>query len=531
MLKRKDNRIFSNTTRVIVLLFFLVTIIGPLIVNLAKINWIDIPSIITSNLFVDSLVNSFVVATVAAAMALLVAFILVYIIERTNIAYKNFFRVIFIIPMLIPSISHGLGLVNLFGENGFLTLLLGVNIELYGFNGVVIGSIMYTFPIAFLMIGDIFKYMDMEMYEAAQVLGIPKFKVFKDITLGHLKKPIIATYFALFTMIFTDYGVPLAVGGKFSTLAVFLYREVVGLLDFSKGGFIALVLLVPAIITFIVDVKMKGSTNLTANPKPMVVSENKLRDILCFGVCIVAMVGILLPIASYALVALVKDYPRNMEFTWEHIRLVKDMRVGKYLANSIVIALTTGIVGTVISYLVAYLITRSTNKKYAKSLYLLSLTSLVVPGMVLGLGYVQLFSGTFLYGTVVILVMVNITHFFSSPYLLAYNALGQVSTEIEQMGLTLGISRWKLVKDVIIPTTYSTIIEMFSYFFVNAMITISAVSFLYNTRNMPLSLMINELEGQLMFKGTAVVSMIILAVNIIFKVSIYAYKKYMIGEK
>ena len=42
----------------------------------------------------------------------------------------------------------------------------------------------------------------------------------------------------MFTLIFTDYGVPLAVGGKFITLPVFLYKEVIGLLDFSKGTMI-----------------------------------------------------------------------------------------------------------------------------------------------------------------------------------------------------------------------------------------------------------------------------------------------------
>jgi iron(III) transport system permease protein len=58
---------------------------------------------------------------------------------------------------------------------------------------------------------------------------------------------------------------------------------------------------------------------------------------------------------------------------------------------------------------------------------------------------------------------------------------------------------------------------MYSYFFVNAMITISAVSFLINFRTMPLSLMIPQLESQSFIEGTALVSLLILVLNLVEK--------------
>ena len=54
--------------------------------------------------------------------------------------------------MLIPSISHGLGLINLFGANGIISKSLGFNI--IGSYGIILGSIMYSFPVAFLMLDD-----------------------------------------------------------------------------------------------------------------------------------------------------------------------------------------------------------------------------------------------------------------------------------------------------------------------------------------------------------------------------------------
>ena len=140
--------------------------------------------------------------------------------------------------------------------------------------------------------------------------------------------------------------------------------------------------------------------------------------------------------------------------------------------------------------------------------------SLAIPGVVLGLSFLLTFKNMPLYGTVFILVLVNIVHFFSSPYLLAYNSLSKFNPNLEDVAQTLGITRMRMLFDVYIPCTVSTIVEMYSYYFVNAMITISAVSFLINFRTTPLSLLIPQLESQSFIEGTALVSLLILMINL-----------------
>ena len=135
---------------------------------------------------------------------------------------------LFTLPMLIPSISHGMGLVLLFGDNGIISNLLHMKFFLYGYVGIILGSILYSFPVAFLMLNDTFQYEDYTTYEAASVLGLSKRQQFFTITLPNIKGPLISVVFSVFTMIFTDYGVPLVVGGKSITLPVYMYREVIG---------------------------------------------------------------------------------------------------------------------------------------------------------------------------------------------------------------------------------------------------------------------------------------------------------------
>ena len=143
--------------------------------------------------------------------------------------------------------------------------------------------------------------------------------------------------------------------------------------------------------------------------------------------------------------------------------------------------------------------------------------------MVLGISYVMTFASTPLYGTLIILVMVNTAHFISSPYLMMYNSLGKMNQNLEAVGQTLGIGRVRMLLRVFLPQSVGTLAEMFSYLFVNSMMTISAVSFLANSTNKPISLMISQFNEH-NNEYVAVVSILILVVNILMKLAVEQIK-------
>ena len=101
----------------------------------------------------------------------------------------------------------------------------------------------------------------------------------------------------------------------------------------------------------------------------------------------------------------------------------------------------------------------------------------------------------------------------------------------ETIGLTCKIKQWRIIKDVIIPNSWETILEMFSYFFVNSMITISAITFLFSTKTTPLSLLINQYEGQMMYEEAAIISLIILFINLVVKGTVYLIRKKMYKKR
>ncbi len=512
--------------------YLLVSVVLPIIYLFSSIRGNHIAEVFSSAQFFPMLKNSVITTVIATAISVVLSFALAWMLNRSNIKFKSFFVVLFTIPMLIPSISHGMGLVFLFGDNGIVTNLLGLNIGLYGYKGIIMGSVLYSFPVSFLMFNDSFQYEDYTIYEAAGVLGMSKFRQFISITLPSMRRTLVSAILAVFTMIFTDYGVSLMTGGTDMTLPVYMYREVIGMMNFSGGAVIGVILLLPAMIAFIMDLRNSGiNASGSTVTKAYLIEENKGRDVAVYAIFAIVIILLCLPIFAFVLLSFVKQYPVDMSFSIETAKKLLSSGIGQYFINSVAVALLTSLVGTCLSYFSAYVTARSKKAISNGALHFISMLSLAVPGIVLGLSYVLTFKNVPIYGTIFILVVVNIAHFFSSPYLLAYNSLSKFNPNLEDVADTLGINRMKLLFSVYIPSTRSTIVEMYSYFFVNAMITISAVSFLMNFRTMPLSLLIPQLESQSFIEGTAMVSLMILVINLVEKGIAFAVKKSVAKEE
>lgn len=521
MIKKADIKKLIN---IIIALFFIVCVILPLMRMLLNITGEGYRSIIHSGQFSEAVKNTLATGLTATVFSLVLSLLAAWCVERIAIRGKSVFNMLFVIPMLIPSISHAFGLVSLFGANGWITNILGVDSNIYGFWGIVIGSVMYSFPVAFLMFTSILHYEDGMPYKAAKVLGISKFNCFFGITIPYLKKTLISAFFAVFTMIVTDYGVPLMIGGKTITLSVLMYNKAVAMIDYNTGSVIGAFLLIPAVVAFLVDILNPENGQGGFVSEQVERTKGFVRKALAYLFCTLISLMIIAPIVSFCMMVFETKYPINTEFTLYHIQKTINRGADRYLLNSFVYALLTSVFGTVFAFACAYLTARLRGK-FSKLVHLTSITSMAIPGIVLGLSYVLFFNGTPLYGTIFIVVLVNSIHFFASPYLMMYNTLAKVNPNLEDVGHTLGIRRANIILDVIVPKVRFTLYEMFTYFFVNSMMTISAVSFLAPPSPKSVALMINQFEAQLLMESAAFVSLIILLINVLLKATMLIIKK------
>lgn len=174
--------------------------------------------------------------------------------------------------------------------------------------------------------------------------------------------------------------------------------------------------------------------------------------------------------------------------------------------------------GTLVAYGAALITARSTLAAgYKRVIESIALVTNAIPGMVLGVAYLFLFFGTSLQNTLLLMILCNVVHYFSTPYLMMKNSLSKMNAGWETTAILMGDSWLKTILRVVTPNARSSLIEVFSYYFINSMVTISALIFIAGARTMVLTTMIKQLQYVNRFNEVFVLSLLILATNLAAK--------------
>ncbi|MGR3717469.1 MAG: putative 2-aminoethylphosphonate ABC transporter permease subunit [Thermohalobaculum sp.] len=435
-----------------------------------------------------SIQNSLLISLISTIITVSLAFGFAYALNRSCMRFKGFFRLVAVAPILVPSLLPGIALVYLFGQQGMIReLLMGESI--YGPIGIVIGSVFFTFPHAMIIITTALAISDARLYEAAVSLKASRWKTFWTVTIPGARYGLISASFVVFNLVITDFGLPKVIGGQFNMLAVDIYKQVIGQQNFEMGAVVSVVLLVPAMIAFTVDrfvqkrqVAMLSTRSVPYQPKP-----HRRFDWLCFSYCgfvAVFIVG-LLGVCQFA--ALVKFWPYDMSLSLKNYAFdLMDGGGWDSYSNSIQLALMTAVIGTVVVFTGAYMVEKTKGFGVGRGLFqFLAMLPMAIPGMVLGLAYIFFFNDpdnplNFVYGTMAILVICTVTHFYTVSHLTAVTALKQMDTEFESVAASLKQPFYKLFARVTVPVCLPSVLDISIYLFVNAMTTVSAVVFLYS---------------------------------------------------
>jgi len=474
-----------------------------------------------------SIYNSLFVSIVSTVISVTLSFMFAYALTRSCIKAKPFFKTIAMIPILLPSLLAGIALIYLFGNQGiFKELMMGKSI--YGPIGIIIAEVFYTFPHALLIIITALSIADARLYEAAKVLRSSPIRTFFTVTIPSAKYGLMSACFVVFTLVITDFGIPKVVGGQYNVLAIDVYKQVIGQQNFEMGAVVGVILIIPALLAFIVDriVQKKQISILTARSVIYVPKKNKTFDLLMLLYCsfIALIILTILGICFYA--SLIKFWPYNLSFSLKNYQfdLMDGGGWGSYY-NSIKMASYTAFFGTIIVFTSAYFVEKSRTFKTARiTMHLLSMMPMAIPGMVLGLAYIFFFNNpnnpfNFIYGTMAILVICTITHFYTVSHLTAITALKQIDNEFESVASSLKQSFYKMFFSVTVPISLPAIFEIGIYFFVNAMTTVSAVVFIYGPKTNLASVAVLNMDDAGDIAPAAAMGMMIFYTNAFVRIS------------
>ncbi|MFQ7139943.1 ABC transporter permease subunit [Evtepia sp.] len=473
--------------------------------------------------FTTALGNSFAVSIVSALVAVGIAFVMAYIIHYTRLprGFKRFVQAVATLPMFLPTITYGFAIIYSFGKQGLITRLLGHQFfDIYGFGGLLVGYVIYTVPVAFLLIHNTMGYVDKKTLVVSKAMGDGTLSTFWIAILRPLLGTLAGAFIQSFFLCFTDFGIPASVGGDYDVIATVLYNEMLGgVPDFNRGAVISVVMLLPSIVSILLLRFLERYNIRYDRISDADLRRNPGRDTAWGLSGTVLAILILCMFVVIFVVPLVERWPYQTGFTLEHFQEVfSDNELQTVYLNSLGMALATALFGTLAAYGAALITARSKLPGWCKQVIdAIALVTNTIPGMVLGLAFLFVFSGTSLQNTFPLMILCNIVHYFSTPYLMMKNSLSKMNAGWETTAMLMGDSWPKTILRVVTPNAAASLIETFSYYFINSMVTISALIFLAGARTMVLTTKIKQLQYINEYDQVFVLSLLILATNLIAK--------------
>lgn len=467
--------------------------------------------------------RSFLVAGLSAFLSAVIAFFAAYGLTFTNIngRLKKGVQIVLLLPLFLPSITYGFAVMYSFGRMGLVSQLVGQPpFSIYGFAGLLIANVVYTLPPAFLILYNAFAYVDRRFVVVSRVMGDGLLRSFYQTALRPTLGAFVSAFVLAFFLAFTDFGIPVSIAGQYNVIATELYAVMMGAIpNFGEGAVLAISMVIPA--AFAVWV-LKRSDRLNfrysqiSKAAPL---ENKTRDrafLVYFGFLTLVLVAIF---AVMFIVPFVENWPYKPHFTMRHVQdILGDPSLWDIYLRSVLVALVSAAIGTAITFAAGMIKARSALSPWARTtMDAFAMVTNTLPGMVIGVGYLFVFSGTPLQNTLAIIIMANVVHFFATPYLMSTAALSKMNAGWETTGLLMGDTWWRTVRRVVIPNALPTLYQMFETYFINAMVTISAVVFLCGTRTMLVTTRIKELQYFEKFDAIFVLSLLIFFTNVAAK--------------
>ena len=434
---------------------------------------------------VQSLYHSLWIAVWSMVITTVLAFFFAYGLTRTTIRWKKTLYYVAMTPLIAPSLLQAMALISLFGANGLITAgLLHVNWNIYGPLGIIISEVLYCFPHAMVILYTTLSAVDSRLDEAAASLGASGVTTFFKVTIPTARYGIFSAAALVFNLAITDFGNPIIIGRGYKVLSTEIYLQVIGMQRFDLGTTIAVVLLVPSVIAFLINYYFtkKSSSMISGRANPKLPPSRPLKK-WSFTIYSWLIAVILLSVIGVIVVkSFVKVWMYNWSLTTAHYHFKIPGGTG-VLWTSLWIAIVVGVVAAFVTLVNGYVIEKK-KPFFAQPLYLFSVIPAAIPGLVMGLGYILIFNTKFLgldsilYGKASLIIINIMVCNFTLGTLSSMSNMKNIDKSMDEAATSLGADTVKTFFQVIFPLSRVSFMSNLIYYFMRSMVTISAVIFL-----------------------------------------------------
>lgn len=469
-----------------VLVFLVFTIITPLLMVILSAKPQDFVFVFKSSILKQTLLNTFFECITSTTLSVVLGYIYAYAVVKANIPFKKFFASIPLLHLMTPPFVGGLAFILLVGRQGIIThKILGLDVSLYGFWGLLIAQSLCFFPMAYLICVQSLKGVNSNLEQAARSMGASNRKIFWTITFPLSSTGIISSFLFVAVNVLSDFGNPLIVGGRFRVLAVEIYTQLTGWTNAGTSAVLGILLIIPSVILFLLQNKLFKNTNLKlssiggkdSSKLPEQKNTSAFTSILLTIFVIFISVCVAAQFISIIVGSFQKLWGINTAFTFDHIKAVFTGRYFKGLKNSLLFALIGAAFSTTIACLTSFIVHR-TNAPLRKSIDIFSQLPSAIPGSLLGLS-ISIAANKFHFNYSPVLIVTAMTvSFLPFSYRIITQSFGQIKQTLDDGARSLGASQIKTLTSIIAPLSTGGIFSGFIYDFIRGVGTLSAVIFL-----------------------------------------------------
>lgn len=421
----------------------------------------------------EMLLNTFIFTLGSATVATTLALFLAYMNTRTNIPFKFAFKVISIVPMMIPHILFCVSWALLLNpSNGILNKLF---MELFGlqnapFNiyslwGMIMVEGLLDLPIAYLILAPAMQSFDVSLEESSKVCGASHWRTLLRITLPVLRPAILSAIILVIVRSLASFAAPSVLGipGRIYVLPTHIYRMIsTGFsADYGQAAAIGMSALAASIVLiylyrYLTSESARFVTISGRGFKPTVMDLKQYKYPLFGVVGLLSFVLILLPVIvllyasflPYIMVPSLKAFSMMSLQNWNEV--LSDPISLLSLKNSLILGIGGATLGVMLSVLVAYVIVK-VRTKLAGVLESLSFLSFSFPGIVVGVGFMWFFVQTPLYGTIWALLVGYIATYLPYGIRPMSSAFVQIHASLEESSRVAGAGAFTTMKRIVIP--------------------------------------------------------------------------------
>ena len=492
-----------------------------------QFNITDVVNILKQEETYEALLNSLFIASGVTVMSTIIGTFFAWLVTRTDLPYKGFMKVMFLVPFMLPSFIGALAWKMLLSpRSGYINQFFmdlgfdGPIFNIYSYAGIMAVETMYLFPFVFIQVCGALERMDPTLEESARISGASLFTITRKITIPLVMPSILsgALLIMLYSMAHFGTVAVLGVENGIFNIPTLIYERIhqsAGSFEAIRTGTVLATVLVftAALIIWLQNkILNKGRFQIIAGKsfRPIEVKLRGLRKPLLVICLLYIAFTIVLPTVTIFLVGGLKTY--GLPITWENLtldnykfilfewQLTKDA-IRNSVTLGLAAALITMFAGVMISYVIVKMRVRGKG-----ILEFLGMLPFSVPGSVIALGVILAWSGKFginLYNTVWIILIAYIARYMAFSLKANSAALEQVHDSLVEASRACGASMWQSLKDIVIPLVRPGMIAAFFLIFLPALreLTVSVMLYGPSTRTIGVAIYTLNEDGETVYSA------------------------------